>query len=219
MSIVKGEPTIFGQPVYLIGMIKNIGNDTQQQIRLVISLFDSNNDLIGVETGDTIFSILEVGDSTPYKIPLTTNISNLDHYLIQFDVNGRSSTSYSAQTSQLDEIVRKLTQPVLSNASALGSDAGQITLIEFGDYQCQECAKFHKETRSQIINNYVDTGRIKYLFKDYVTNDQPLDKVSTLASTGPHIVLPDQGKYWQYQDEALIIAPKVKIQDGFQRKV
>ena len=78
--------------------------------------------------------------------------------------------------------VKKLTQPVLSNASALGSDAGQITLIEFGDYQCQECAKFHKETRSQIINNYVDTGRIKYLFKDYVTNDQPLDKVSTLAA-------------------------------------
>ena len=33
MSIVKGEPTIFGQPVYLIGMIKNIGNDTQQQIK------------------------------------------------------------------------------------------------------------------------------------------------------------------------------------------
>ena len=99
MSIVKGEPTIFGQPVYLIGMIKNIGNDTQQQIRLVISLFDSNNDLIGVETGDTIFSILEVGDSTPYKIPMTTNISNLDHYLIQFDGNGRSSTSHSAQSS------------------------------------------------------------------------------------------------------------------------
>ena len=108
MSIVKGEPTIFGQPVYLIGMIKNIGNDTQQQIRLVISLFDSNNDLIGVETGGTIFSILEVGDSTPYKIPLTTNISNLDHYLIQFDVNGRSSTSYSAQNSyELDEMISK----------------------------------------------------------------------------------------------------------------
>ena len=81
----------------------------------------------------------------------------------------------SPQTSQLDEVVKKLTQPVLGNASALGSDAGQITLIEFGDYQCQDCAKFHKETRSQIMNNYVNTGAIKFLFKDFVVNDRPSD--------------------------------------------
>jgi protein-disulfide isomerase len=200
MSIVKGEPTLFGRPVYLIGIIKNTGNDTQQQIKLVISLFDSNNNLIGVETGDTIFSILEAGDSTPYKIPTTTNISSLDHYLIQFDENGRSSTSHSSQTNQLDEIVKKLTRPVLSNASALGSDEGQITLVEFGDYQCQDCAKFHNETRSQIINDYVDTGQIKYLFKDYVINDQSLDKASMFAARASYCAA-DQGKYWQYHDE------------------
>ena len=94
----------------------------------------------------------------------------------------------SPQTSQLDEVVKKLTQPVLSNASALGSDAGQITLIEFGDYQCQDCAKFHKETRSQIMNNYVNTGAIKFLFKDFVVNDRPSDKASTLAARASYCV-------------------------------
>ena len=106
----------------------------------------------------------------------------------------------SPQTSQLDEVVKKLTQPVLSNASALGSDAGQITLIEFGDYQCQDCAKFHKETRSQIMNNYVNTGAIKFLFKDFVVNDRPSDKASTLAARASYCAA-DQGKYWQYHDE------------------
>ena len=106
----------------------------------------------------------------------------------------------SPQTSQLDEIVKKLTQPVLSNASALGSDAGQITLIEFGDYQCQDCAKFNKETRSQIMNNYVNTGAIKFLFKDFIVNDRPSDKASTLAARASYCAA-DQGKYWQYHDE------------------
>jgi protein-disulfide isomerase len=109
------------------------------------------------------------------------------------------NTKPTSQTSQLDEIVKKLTQPV-GNASALGSNAAQITLVEFGDYQCQECAKFHKETSSQIMNNYVNTGAIKFLFKDYVINDQPSDKASTLASRASYCAA-DQGKYWQYHDE------------------
>jgi protein-disulfide isomerase len=111
---------------------------------------------------------------------------------------GQSNSS--TQTSQIDEIVKKLTQPVLGNASALGSDAGQITLIEFGDYQCQDCAKFHKETRSQIINYYVNTGVVKFLFKDFVINDRPADKASTLAARASYCAS-DQGKYWQYHDE------------------
>ena len=106
----------------------------------------------------------------------------------------------STQTSQFDEIVEKLTRPVLSNASALGSDAGQITLIEFGDYQCHDCAKFHKETRSQIINNYVNTGAIRFLFKDFIINDRPSDKASTLAARASYCAA-EQGKYWQYYDE------------------
>ena len=104
------------------------------------------------------------------------------------------------QTSKLDEITKKLTQPVLANASALGSDTGQITLVEFGDYQCQNCTNFHKETRNQIINNYVNTGAIKFLFKDFVINDRPSDKASTLAASASYCAA-DQGKYWQYHDE------------------
>jgi protein-disulfide isomerase len=110
------------------------------------------------------------------------------------------NTNPATQTSELDEIVKKLTQPVLGNASALGSDAGQITLVEFGDYQCQYCAQFHKETRDQIINNYVNTGGIKFLFKDFVINDRPSDKASTLAARASYCAA-DQGKYWQYHDE------------------
>ena len=84
------------------------------------------------------------------------------------------------KNSELNDIFKKLTQPVIQNASALGSDTANITIVEFGDYKCQYCARFHRETKSQLIDNFVDTGQVKFMFKDFVVNDRPMDKQSTL---------------------------------------
>jgi protein-disulfide isomerase len=106
----------------------------------------------------------------------------------------------STQSNELTEIFEKLTRPVMQNASALGSDTANITIVEFGDYKCQYCARFHRETKSQVIDNYVSTGQVKFLFKDFIVNDRPNDKASTLASRASYCAA-DQGKYWQYHDE------------------
>lgn len=73
-------------------------------------------------------------------------------------------------------------------------------MVEFGDYQCQYCARFHNETKNQIMNNFVDTGQIRFVFKDFVINDLPSDRASTLAAEASYCAA-DQGKYWQYHDE------------------
>jgi protein-disulfide isomerase len=111
-----------------------------------------------------------------------------------------NSTNPTNKNSELNDIFKKLTQPVIQNASALGSDTANITIVEFGDYKCQYCARFHRETKSQLIDNFVDTGQVKFMFKDFVVNDKPLDKQSTLAARASYCAA-DQGKYWQYHDE------------------
>jgi protein-disulfide isomerase len=112
----------------------------------------------------------------------------------------QDSPKPSTQSNEFDEIFKKLTQPVIQNASALGSDTANITIVEFGDYKCQYCARFHRETKSQLIDNFVDTGQVKFMFKDFVVNDKPLDKQSTLAARASYCAA-DQGKYWEYHDE------------------
>ena len=112
----------------------------------------------------------------------------------------QDSPKPSTQSNEFDEIFKKLTQPVIQNASALGSDTANITIVEFGDYKCQYCARFHRETKSQLIDNFVNTGQIKFMFKDFVVNDKPVDKQSTLAARASYCAA-DQGKYWQYHDE------------------
>ena len=99
-----------------------------------------------------------------------------------------------------ETIFKKLFTPISVNASALGDEQAKITIVEFADYQCPFCAKFHKETKDSLIQNFVETGKVKFLFKDLIVNDRPNDKASTLAAAASYCAA-EQGKYWEYNDE------------------
>jgi len=49
----------------------------------------------------------------------------------------------------------------------LGNLNAPITLVEFGDYQCFFCNKYFHETEHSILSNYVETGKVKIIFKDF----------------------------------------------------
>lgn len=92
-------------------------------------------------------------------------------------------------------------QPSLSvftaNASPyLGDENAPITLVEFGDYQCFFCNKFFHETENLIIKNYVESGKVKIIFKDFTIIGP--DSISAAQAT--HCAN-DQGKYWEFHDE------------------
>ena len=94
----------------------------------------------------------------------------------------------------------KLFTLISANASALGDEQANLTIVEFADYQCPFCAKFHKETFDPIMQNFVETGKAKFLFKDLIVNDRPDDRASTLAAAASYCAA-EQGKYWEYNDE------------------
>ena len=92
-------------------------------------------------------------------------------------------------------------QPALAlfsaNASPVLGDANApITLVEFGDYQCFFCNKFFHETETDIIKNYVETGKVKIIFKDFTI----IGPDSITAAQATHCAN-DQGKYWEFHDE------------------
>jgi protein-disulfide isomerase len=53
----------------------------------------------------------------------------------------------------------------------------KIAIIEFGDFECPFCKRFHQESRKDIISQYVDTGKAILAWKDY-----PLDFHNPLAT-------------------------------------
>ena len=113
-----------------------------------------------------------------------------------------NSPSTALNKDNNNEVIQRIVAPISENVPVLAADGGSsnITMVEFGDYQCQYCARFHNETKNQIMNNFVDTGQIRFVFKDFVINDLPSDRASTLAAEASYCAA-DQGKYWQYHDE------------------
>ena len=101
-------------------------------------------------------------------------------------------------TPKMDQIgPEKITMDTfLSNGSPiLGDPDAPITLVEFGDYQCHYCNVFFQSIEKDILKNYVDTGKVKIIFKDY----NIIGEDSVKASQGAHCAN-DQGLFWEYHD-------------------
>ena len=55
----------------------------------------------------------------------------------------------------------------LKNNPIIGSPNAPITIIEFSDFQCPFCAKFHMQTLPSIMEKYINEGTVKLVFKDF----------------------------------------------------
>ncbi|MCC7203348.1 MAG: DsbA family protein [Nitrospirae bacterium] len=79
----------------------------------------------------------------------------------------------------------------------LGRSDAPVTIIEFSDYQCPFCGRFVKNTLPDIVKKYIDTGKVKYIFRDF-----PLDfhKNAPKAAEAANCA-GDKGKYWEMHDK------------------
>lgn len=78
----------------------------------------------------------------------------------------------------------------------LGDTNAPVTLIEFSDYQCPYCGRFFQTTLPQLKKEYIDTGKLKYVFRDFpLPFHQQAQKASEAAQCAG-----DQGKYWEMHD-------------------
>ena len=99
------------------------------------------------------------------------------------------------KTKYLEKIAAKQSPLLnLENASpALGSESASVTVVEFGDYQCEACYAWFHNTRDTLIDNYIETGKAKLVFVDLPF----LGRHSPIAAEASYCA-EDQGKYWEY---------------------
>lgn len=76
-----------------------------------------------------------------------------------------------------------------------GKQDAPVTIVEFSDYQCPFCQKFHNETLPQIKQTYGD--KVRFVYRDF-----PLSQIhpfAVMASTAAKCS-GEQGKFWEYGD-------------------
>ena len=56
------------------------------------------------------------------------------------------------------------------NDFIIGNDNASITIIEYSSMSCSHCANFHNNTLPDLKKEYIDTGKVKYVFRDFPYN-------------------------------------------------
>lgn len=84
-----------------------------------------------------------------------------------------------------------------STVATLGDEDAPITIVEFSDYQCPFCRRHVEETMPSLLAELVETGRVRYEFKDF-----PLDNIHPEARKASEAArcAGDQKAYWEMHD-------------------
>jgi protein-disulfide isomerase len=77
-----------------------------------------------------------------------------------------------------------------------GNVDAPVTMVEYSDFTCGFCLKFFHETWPRLQARYVDTGKVRFLYKDYPRADQGPGVAAAVAAR----CAGDQGAYWPMHD-------------------
>ncbi len=101
-----------------------------------------------------------------------------------------------------------------SRGAAKGDDRANVGVVIFSDFECPFCGKFARETLPAITARYVDTGRVRFVFRHL-----PLERIhphARLAAQSTECAR-EQGRFWQLHD-ALFEEPRRLQRDDLVRK-
>ena len=95
-----------------------------------------------------------------------------------------------------DTNVQKV-QLSVGNSPIEGSSNAPATIIEFSDFQCQYCGKFITDSYAQLKSQYIDTGKVKLVFRNFPL---PFHQYAQKAAEAA-LCAGAQNKYWEMHDK------------------
>jgi len=90
-----------------------------------------------------------------------------------------------------------------------GREDAPITIVEFSDFQCSFCRKFWKETLPRIEAEYIDTGKVRFVYRHFIALGPASERAAEAAECAR-----EQGKFWPYHDLLFGRAGPLAFTDG-----
>jgi len=84
---------------------------------------------------------------------------------------------------------------LMQGSTILGNPDAKITIVEFGDYQCTFCYKFHDETMKKIDQAYIKAENVNFVYRDF-----PLNGPQSILASEASYCAQEQNKFWEYHD-------------------
>lgn len=65
---------------------------------------------------------------------------------------------------------------------ALGDRDAEITVIEYASVTCPHCAAFHENVFPDLKKNYIDTGKVRFVFREFPTSPAQLSVAGSMLA-------------------------------------
>lgn len=86
----------------------------------------------------------------------------------------------------------------LGDSPAKGDSNAPVTMVEFSDFQCPFCGQFYSQTLPSVMQNYIDSGKVKLVYKNMpLVNLHPNAMAAAMAADCAN----EQGKFWEYHNK------------------
>lgn len=126
---------------------------------------------------------------------------------------GSDSTDEPAETTATETAVDEAAAPtaddlglsrrVDGDVTALGALDAPVVMLEYADYRCPFCAVFSRETMPRLVEEYVDTGLVRYEWRDLpLFGQESIDAAVAARAAG------EQGMFWEYHAAIFDAAPE-----------
>ena len=118
------------------------------------------------------------------------------YYIAVLIIFGVISGLFLYGISDDKEVLLSRENLIKNGSPMIGNPSSPISILEWGDYQCTFCYRFHTSSFNVILDEYINSGRANFVFKDF-----PLNGPDSIFAAEAAYCADDQGKYWQYHDE------------------
>lgn len=113
----------------------------------------------------------------------------------QLLLNQQNANTQVAPVPASDKVQMKLA----SGWYSMGRDDAPVTVVEFIDYQCPFCRKYHTESFAELKKNYIDTGKVRFISRDFPLDFHPYAQKAAEAAR----CAGDQNKFWELRDQMI----------------
>ena len=85
------------------------------------------------------------------------------------------------------------------DGTALGDPDAEVNVDVWEDFQCPACRNYSENTEPLVIQNYVDTGKVRYTFHQYPFIDDFASTKESDQSANASMCAAEQNRFWEYK--------------------
>ncbi len=108
----------------------------------------------------------------------------LDRRQLILGASTLAATAAFASTGHAAVDIAALHAPPAEGEMAMGPENAKVVVVEYASASCPHCASFHKTAFQELKKEYIDTGKIRFIFREFPLN-QPALAAFMLARCAP----------------------------------